>query len=136
VSDNLRRVLHARHHQRRDLKLVMAATAGGLAATAVLAPWLGAMGAAYATLVGELLLIILVIRALAVSGPAPPLATALAFPALAAAAMAAVVLLVQSYGLVASIAAGGLVYLGAVWLARARLLDDLRQFELRPPGAG
>ena len=133
VSDNLRRVLHARHHQRQDLRLVITATAGGLAATAVLTPWLGAMGAAYATLAGELLLIVMVVRALAASGPAPPLAAALAFPALAAAAMAAVVLLVRSYGLVASVGAGALVYLGVLWLARARLLDDLRQLELRPP---
>ena len=129
LSDNLRRVLQARHRQGLDLRLVVAATVVGLAVTGPVVWFGGAAGAAAAMLAGESVLMILAAVAVRRTGPSGALAASLARPALAAAVMAAGVLLLRHLSLAVSVPAGAAIYAAMLLLWRRRLLADLHRLE-------
>ncbi|MBY0330168.1 MAG: oligosaccharide flippase family protein [Acetobacteraceae bacterium] len=129
LSDNLRRVLQARHRQGLDLRLVVAAAVVGLAVTGPTVWFGGAAGAAAAMLAGESVLMILAAVAVRRTGPSGALAASLAGPALAAAVMAAGVLLLRHLSLAVSVPAGAAIYAAMLLLWRRRLLADLHRLE-------
>lgn len=125
-GDLMRRVLAARHHQRLDLKLTVRATALAVAATVALTPYFGSVGAASAMLIGEFALLILARRALTQTGPGFSLVKASTLPFVAALLMAVGVFVLRDHSLWVRLTAGIIIYSFCIWLARERVLNDLR----------
>ena len=93
----------------------------------------GAVGAAAAVLVGELLLLVLAWRALKPAFPVRRAVRPLLEPGLSASVMAMVILPLRSEPLYVPILAGMGVYLGLAWLYRSRLLAAVAALDLHSP---
>jgi len=132
LSDNLRRVLHARHRQRQDLAYVALATALSLASACVLLPIFGALGASAALLFGEGALLVFVAFMLYGGGEGWML---FAHSFTRAAVISVVVALAALVGLLLHfVLAAGLValaYCAALWWCRKSIVADLATLELR-----
>lgn len=114
VSDLLRRILAARHHQRLDLKLTALGAIISVFAISWLAIEYGGSGAAIAMLIGELALVALSLWAVARTGPSLAILRVSFWPLVGASLMGAVILVTSGLPLLYRISGGVMMYL--VWL--------------------
>lgn len=126
ISDQLRRILAARHMQRLDFKLTCVATLFAVVCTILLASSYGGVGAAIALLSGEALLVALSLWGVARTGPAVAILRDSARPLAGAAVMGAAVLLTAGTPLLTRLAVGVGVYLCWAWLNRRQLQNDVK----------
>jgi O-antigen/teichoic acid export membrane protein len=127
ISDLLRRILAARHHQKLELKLTTVATAISICATLPLAVRYGGTGAAIAMLIGEVALVALSLWGVTRTGPGVSILRESYRPLAGATLMGAIVALATSVPLLPRIAIGALVYLLWLWLIIGHLRDDLKR---------
>lgn len=132
LTDNLRRLLHARHQQALDLRLVFLATTVGLGSASLLVPKHGALGAGWALILGEAALLGLILFAIRRAGLTLGLLQAFAFPACASILMAGAIGLLGSNSLAVSVLAGAAVYGSVMLFRRKPILADLSALELDP----
>ena len=135
VSDLLRRILTARHHQQLDLKLTAAGTAVSLIATLWLATDFGGIGAAIAMVIGEVIVALLALWGVARTGPAVAIARESFRPVAGAVLMGAVVWLAADFPLLARIGLGVLTYLAWLKLAHRNLVEDLNRMNQATVGS-
>jgi O-antigen/teichoic acid export membrane protein len=127
-------LLVAERQQGLDLRILLVSAVVNVAGNIVLLPRYGLLGAASATLASEALLLVLAHAAVRRLAPGIALARHLVRPTLCAAAMAALVLAIPSWPLVARIAAGAACY---VTLGLALRIVDWRDLGgLAPTGEG
>ena len=127
VSDLLRRILAARHHQQLDLKLTAVGTAVSIIATLWLAADFGGVGAAIAMVVGELAIAVLAHWGVARTGPTVAILKESLRPIAGALLMGAVVWFTSGLPLIARIGIGALIYTAWLKLILAHLVDDLKR---------
>lgn len=127
ISDQLRRILAARHMQKLDLKLTAISSIVSVTATVLLASLYGGVGAAIAMVSGEVLLVALSLWGVARTGSAVAILRDSARPLAGAAVMGAAVLLTAGAPLLVRLAVGVGVYLCWAWLNRRQLQNDVKQ---------
>jgi O-antigen/teichoic acid export membrane protein len=126
ISDNLRRVLQARRQQALDLRVVSLSALVSVPLIIGMVATMGAVGAAAASLISELFLMVLAAWSVRRTGPKIPFAAPLMAPALAAFALALAMFPFRHLSLATIVPIGALAYIGVLLLSRQRILVDLR----------
>lgn len=126
LSRHYRAVLIAFHHQAADLRVMLAAAALNVGLNLAWIPRFGLLGAAYATLASEALILAASLRLGRRVGSLPFLGSALR-PLACLVPMALVLIAVRPWPLAAQVACGGAVYVALLLLLRVVRVDELRR---------